>query len=555
MDLWEIYKASKGVPHSGDLYDALMGKALGGAGSVWETENAPYLFRQSGGLLNSRLLGKEKDCLVGASVGWNQLQASTVSRTNSGITYAYSNGALTVSGEATATSWWLGGAQGTKWDWYKDHIYLIDIGNPNYSVQSSADPYWYAPTGLFNNQDVPFTTPKTIKKAIATVNNWLQYKVPSGYEFSNAVVYKPQVFDLTLMLGSTIADYAYTLESGTAGAGIAWLRSYGFFSEDYYGYDSGSLQSVNAVKHIMKDGSDNIIGEYPLADLELRGVFKMDADHKIYAEGDRYESSGTVTRKYGVVDLGTLNWNVAWGGFSTSGLRGIAKMPRESSAANLVCSKYPTVAYESRAEKTIYGADPNGQGTADFIAVMDSAYADKDAFKTAMNGVYLVYELATPTTETASPYTTPQQVSKDGTEQYVIAPINQWDEEWELGLINTSTGEPVPSNDYVRSKNFIPVKPNTEYYIRVPIGDAPLFFYDEDFNYITPYFGGVAGTFTTPASASFMKFRLGSNYGTTYNHDISINYPSTDTAYHPHSEKACLIPIGHETQYKCTPTP
>ena len=55
MDLWEIYKASKGVPHSGDLYDALMGKSLGG-GSVWETENAPYLFRQSGGALNSRLL-------------------------------------------------------------------------------------------------------------------------------------------------------------------------------------------------------------------------------------------------------------------------------------------------------------------------------------------------------------------------------------------------------------------------------------------------------------------------------------------------------------------
>ena len=55
MDLWEIYKASKGVPISGDMYDALMGKSLGG-GSVWETENAPYLFRQSGGALNSRLL-------------------------------------------------------------------------------------------------------------------------------------------------------------------------------------------------------------------------------------------------------------------------------------------------------------------------------------------------------------------------------------------------------------------------------------------------------------------------------------------------------------------
>ena len=46
-------------------------------------------------------------------------------------------------------------------------------------------------------------------------------------------------------------------------------------------------------------------------------------------------------------------------------------------------------------------------------------YADADAFKTAMNGVYLVYELATPTTENATPFTSPQSVSREGTEQYI----------------------------------------------------------------------------------------------------------------------------------------
>lgn len=52
------------------------------------------------------------------------------------------------------------------------------------------------------------------------------------------------LFDLTLMFGSTIADYIYSLEQTTVGAGIAWLKSYGFFTEDYYAYDSGSLKSV-----------------------------------------------------------------------------------------------------------------------------------------------------------------------------------------------------------------------------------------------------------------------------------------------------------------------
>ena len=230
------------------------------------------------------------------------------------------------------------------------------------------------------------------------------------------------------MLGSAIADYAYTLESGTAGAGIAWLKSYGFFDKPYYAYDNGSLQSVNVVEHITRgknwfdkstadanrisayiqstgtewkyagtgfsiripcepnttytaryngNGTQPVLSfgststdvrpnqdnptvtitqairqnsptintpitittgvndkwlivaytvnepqhsdmqnnlqievgstatdyaeytapnEYPLADLELRGVFKMDSDHNIYAEGDTYESSGKVTR-------------------------------------------------------------------------------------------------------------------------------------------------------------------------------------------------------------------------------------------------------------------
>lgn len=56
-----------------------------------------------------------------------------------------------------------------------------------------------------------------------------------------------ELFDLTAMFGSTIADYAYTLEQGQAGSGVAWLKSYGFFGK-YAPYDAGSLISTKAEK-------------------------------------------------------------------------------------------------------------------------------------------------------------------------------------------------------------------------------------------------------------------------------------------------------------------
>ena len=343
MDLWEIYKASKGVPHSGDLYDALMGKSLGG-GSVWETENAPYLFRRSGGTLNSRLLGKAKDKLVGASVAFNQL-------VNSGDT------------SVTVTS---------------GHKYYANINN---------------------------------SKTIGSSN---------GTAISINDSTKDNVIDLTLAFGSAIADYAYTLESGTAGAGIAWLKSYGFFSEDYYGYDSGSLQSVNATAHIMRDGNDNIIGNYPLADLDLRGIFKMDASHNIYADGDTYESSGVVTRKYGVVDLGTLKWSYqsTYTRFNVT-ITGMKPTGASNVKGNAICPKYVCLSPTSFDTQTTTSGIMAVDNGSSILWVRDLAYTDPVAFKATMSGVYLVYELATPTTETATPFTSPQSVSREGTEQYI----------------------------------------------------------------------------------------------------------------------------------------
>ena len=68
--------------------------------------------------------------------------------------------------------------------------------------------------------------------------------VVEGTTVSN-LRYVPQIFDLTQMFGSTIADYIYSLEQTTAGAGVAWFKK--LFPKPYYAYNAGETTCVSAV--------------------------------------------------------------------------------------------------------------------------------------------------------------------------------------------------------------------------------------------------------------------------------------------------------------------
>jgi hypothetical protein len=163
---------------------------------------------------------------------------------------------------------------------------------------------------------------------------------------------------------------------------------------------------------------------YPLDDsLELRGLPKLDADNNLVYDGDVYESTGNVTRKYGIVDLGTLNYNYyAPSTFFYTNITGRA------SNTNCVCALYTNVGSTGDSAMAAVPdmsmapmASANGQ-----IKFKNSAYTTTGAFKAAMSGVMLVYELAEPTTEEAEPYQHLQQCDPDGTEEYVstgIVPI------------------------------------------------------------------------------------------------------------------------------------
>ena len=114
---------------------------------------------------------------------------------------------------------------------------------------------------------------------------------------------------------------------------------------------------------------------------------------------------------------------------------------------------------------------------------------------------------------------------------------NQWDEQWEIGGIGTN-GEDVTSNGTIRSKDYIPCLPDTTYRVIAPSDTvfAVLAFYDEEKRFISELNGFNPGYGRkTPAGAYFMRFQMATNYGTTYNHDIAINYPNSVTAYEPYT--------------------
>ena len=142
-----------------------------------------------------------------------------------------------------------------------------------------------------------------------------------------------------------------------------------------------------------------------------------DTDYHAY-QGDTYTTtlgrtvyggtldvvSGGLVVDRAMVDLGTLDWTLHAQGFMwSSGMRSAVKAPSSSSdLANIVCSSL-----ESVTALSIYNGS-NGIGihsNGDVRVRYDNMPTDPTAFKTAVSGVQLCYELATPQTYQLDPQT------------------------------------------------------------------------------------------------------------------------------------------------------
>ena len=506
--------------------DMTVGNAEQLNSSKFVENSEPYTLRTSGG--SSDIGNREYlDAVVGGTVAWNQLvdyDSINSPITVAGITYSMTgNGKISANGTSTGETAFFLSPDGTNkgnTTYKKDHVYLLK-GCPT----GGAGTKYYLSWSL-SGDDIGSGN---VKKATADVNSGYVYiRVRTGVEVSN-LVFVPQLFDLTQMFGSAVADYIYNLEQANAGAGVALFRSW--FPDGYYEYNAGELLSVEGLSaHEMvgfnqwdeeweirgsasyrRLGSKNKIpvipgaqyffnapvnpaygityyksdgvtrtgtiwynkgiitmppdafymmfdmdstygfvykhdicislahnnsrnGEYepyekhsyPLdSSVILRGIPKVGANG-VYWDGDRYLPDGTVERRYGVVDLGTLTWHKSSSGYFAGTLTGAYI---NNSAITALCSNYETIK-GSKFNSALSGTKPYAcvssyHDSSHLICVFDSAYSSNTAteFKAAMSGVYLIYELATPTTETAQPYHSTQWVSDWGTEEFVSTSI------------------------------------------------------------------------------------------------------------------------------------
>ena len=114
--------------------------------------------------------------------------------------------------------------------------------------------------------------------------------------------------------------------------------------------------------------------------------------------------SGVLTVDRVMVDLGSLTWIYESSGvrFYTSDLSAVIFKPGDYNLAKVMCSIYRYITYRDFVINTDDAVccigSPSGR-----LYIKDSRFTDASAFKTAMNGVQLVYELTTPITIQLTP--------------------------------------------------------------------------------------------------------------------------------------------------------
>lgn len=307
----------------------------------------------------------------GRSIVFNQLvkPVPTVV-TQAGVKFTFSNdGIITLNGTATTT----GNAvslQSVKNQ--KGHKYLM-VANPLSGVygkdqlQFSSQSYGQDSTG----HGTIITNESSNEKWYYTLY------VYEGVTYDN-VKLQPQIYDLTAMFGS--GNEPTTVEEFEK-----------IFPADYYPYNAGEIISAGVESVAVGDTAYPI----PEAIRNLPGYGWSAGTAKNYVD---YENKRYVQCVQSV-DLGTLSWVAGVGGkvsFQTSQVTGQKLTKNYSVPPNIICSKYST-----KTQNELWGhinvtgitADANTDG---YIDVNDTSYTDATAFKQAMQGVILYYELANP---------------------------------------------------------------------------------------------------------------------------------------------------------------
>ena len=217
--------------------------------TVGVSDNAPYNFRTSGG--SADIGDRETETIVGGTIAWNQLASLSSSKwTLARASFSASGTTITLTATSSSSVKYM------QFPLKTGHIYYV-------SGKLTAPAEATLAIGIYEGTTTNTYSFRKICDANSSLN--VSFIAANPYESGNLRVQlatgaasgvsgtaeKLQVYDITAMLGSQIANYASTLESSAEGSGISWLKSYGLFAKSYYSYTDVSLLSVNTSSHTM----------------------------------------------------------------------------------------------------------------------------------------------------------------------------------------------------------------------------------------------------------------------------------------------------------------
>lgn len=125
--------------------------------------------------------------------------------------------------------------------------------------------------------------------------------------------------------------------------------------------------------------------------------------------------------------------------------------------------------------------------------------------------------------------------------------FNQWDEEWEPGAFNTSTGAEIAGVNQIRAKNYIPVIEGAQY--NLYSGGAgyvsQVLWFDAQKAFISTNTPPTGNNFivTVPTGARYMRFQTQQSYGSVYGNNICINRSdaSRNGTYEPYWKREIVL--------------
>ena len=316
----------------------------------------------------------------GRSIVFNQIFQPRKEANNGATVTADSDGMITINGTTTASYINFRDVTPEQNKIGKYMFKLLILNNPdNINMKYSF---------LNRSQSTPVIT----SGSSAVIYNQTQSEISlgkatgiSGFAVGtvfNDVKIKIQIFDLTAMFGS-----------GNEPSSVEEFEK--IFPADYYPYNAGEIICAGVESVAVGDTAHPI----PEAIKALPGYGWSAGTARNYVD---YENKRYV-QCVNSVDLGTLTWT-AGGGISSQTVfiassRKICgqKLSYNSAiASNILCSKYL-----AKSQNEVWSdAAPVGiatNATIDgYVYVNDTAYTDATAFKQAMQGVILYYELETP---------------------------------------------------------------------------------------------------------------------------------------------------------------